>query len=59
MRLTPQEKFRRDVKTWLTHRRMSVTALARKVGRRRDTVSIAINQYRFPRVRAKIEEVIR
>jgi IS30 family transposase len=46
------------VKTWLAHRNMSVTHLAQKIGKRRDTVSQAINQHRFPRVRAAIERVI-
>lgn len=59
MRLSPQEKFRRDVKTWIAHRNLSVTALARMIGKRRDTVSLAINQYRFPRVRALIEKAVR
>jgi len=37
---------------------LSVKALAAKVGHPRETVSKAINHGRFPRVRAKIVEVL-
>ena len=52
----PQDKFRLRVKTQLLHRGLSVTALARRLGCLRSTVSVAINQSRFPKVRAKIEK---
>jgi hypothetical protein len=54
MGLEPQEQFRRRVKISLVNRNMSVTALAKAIARRRDTVSTAINSGRFPRVRSKI-----
>lgn len=55
---TPQDKFRLRVKTTLLLRRMSVTQLAKRIGVRRTTVSVAINQDRFPRVREKIKKEI-
>lgn len=36
----------------------SVKRLAKKIGRRRDTVSTAINNQRFPRVREEIARLI-
>jgi IS30 family transposase len=57
MRLSAQDKFRRRVKTHLAQRDLSVTSLAKAIGRRRDTVSTEINSGpRFPRVRALIEQ---
>ena len=53
-----QTKFRRRVKVWLAHRDLTVTELAQLVGKRRDTVSTAINTGRFPKVRAKIAEAL-
>ena len=53
-----QEKFRRRVKTLLVLRRMTVTALARKLGRNRSNVSSAINSGHNPRIRALIEKEI-
>ena len=53
-----QDKFRRRVKVWLIERDLSVTTLAHRIGRRRDTVSQAINRGKFPRVCRQIEEVI-
>lgn len=58
MRLSPQAKFRRKVRRYMADTDLTVGDLALKIGRRRDTVSTAINQYRFPRVRKQIEEVI-
>lgn len=56
MRLSAQDKFRRRVKTYLAQNDLSVTSLARTIGRRRDTVSTEINSGpRFPRVREAIE----
>jgi len=46
------------VKLWLLKRNLTVTDLAVSIGRRRDTVSRAINQGRFPRVRRAIQEAI-
>lgn len=55
----PQDKFRKRVKVWLAgDRARSVTKLAKLIGRRRDTVSRAINQGRFPLVREQIERAI-
>jgi len=53
-----QDKFRRRVKVWLLKQNLSVTDLAKAIGRRRDTVSRAIHQGRFPRVRKAIEETM-
>jgi len=53
-----QEKFRRRVKTWLISKNRTVTGLADAIGRRRDTVSKAINGGRFPRVRKQIQKEI-
>lgn len=58
MTVRAQEKFRHRVKLWLLTKDLTVTELALKIGRRRDTVSRAINQDRFPRVRSRIEELI-
>lgn len=58
MSTAAQDKFRRRVKLWLVHENLTVTGLAQKIGRRRDTVSRAINQDRFPRVRRAIEEIV-
>jgi IS30 family transposase len=56
MRLSAQDKFRRRVKTYLASNDLTVTGLAKTIGRRRDTVSTEINSGpRFPRVRALIE----
>lgn len=38
---------------------MTVTALAAKIGRHRSEVSIAIHGKRYPRVRARIAEVLK
>lgn len=54
-----QDNFRTRVKVWLAQdRRRTVTSLAKTINRRRDTVSRAINQPRFPRVREQIEKAI-
>lgn len=53
-----QDKFRIRVKTHLLHRGLTVTDLAQRIGVRRTTVSVAINQDRFPRVREKIAKEI-
>ena len=53
-----QDKFRRRVTVWLIQRDLTVTNLAQQIGRRRDTVSQAINHGRFPRVVRQIEEAI-
>lgn len=58
MRTNSQDKFRRRVKVWLIQRDLSVTNLAKQIGRRRDTVSQAINRGKFPRVVRQIEEAI-
>lgn len=58
MRPNAQAKFRRRVKTWLAQNDKTVSDLARAIGRRRDTVSTAIHNERFPRVRERIEKVI-
>jgi transposase len=58
MRPTSQELFRRRVKIWLVHQNMTVTELAQKIGRRRDTVSTAIHSKRFPKVRTQIAKEI-
>lgn len=56
--MTPsaQAKFKRRVKVWLASNDLNVTELARRIGRRRDSVSVAIHQGRFPHVRQQIEE---
>jgi len=55
MRLSAQAKFRRRVKTYLAQNDLTMTGLARSIGRRRDTVSTEVNSGpRFPRVRALI-----
>jgi hypothetical protein len=53
-----QEKFRQRVKIWLVANNRSVTTLAAKIRRRRDTVSKAINGGRFPRVQDEIIQEI-
>ena len=53
-----QDKFRRQVKVWLIQRDLTVTKLAQNIGRRRDTVSQAINRGKFPRVCRQIKEAI-
>jgi len=58
MPLSAQAKFKRRVKVWLACNDLNVTELARRIGRRRDSVSVAIHQGRFPRVRQQIEEEI-
>ena len=58
MRPNTQAKFRRHVKTWLAARDMTVSALAKRIGRERSYVSVAINSRNHPRVRALIEKEI-
>ncbi len=58
MGFNAQDKFRKSVKVWLALNEMSVKQLALRIGRRRDTVSTAINRNRFPIVRAEIRAVI-
>jgi transposase-like protein len=53
-----QDKFRLRVKTHLLRSGLTVTQLALKLGIRRTTVSVAINQDRFPRVQARIAKEI-
>ncbi len=43
----------------MVRRNLTVTELAKRIGRRRDTVSTAIHSERFPRVKALIEEALR
>lgn len=59
MAITAQAKFRRSVKLWLLNEEKTVTDLAVIVGRRRDTVSTAINNDRFPQVREAIKKAIK
>ena len=59
MPLTPQAKFTKRVRIALIQRGLTVSALAKQIGRRRDTVSTAIHSTRFPRVRAQIEEALK
>lgn len=51
-----QAEFARRAKKALIDRGLSVTGLASRIGRRRDTVSTAIHSARFPKVRAQIEK---
>lgn len=46
------------IKTQLLQRGMTVTALAERIGKTRESTSRAINQNRNPRVRALIKEVL-
>lgn len=58
MRTSAQAKFKRRVKSWLIEEDKTVSELAKLVGRRRDTVSTAINQPRFPLVKREILRAI-
>lgn len=49
-----QEKFRMSAKNVLIARRLTVAGLARKIGRSRTAVSLAINQGGFPGTRQLI-----
>jgi IS30 family transposase len=51
-----QDEFRQRIKVWLIRSNLTVTALAGRIGRRRDTVSKAINSGRFPKIRQRIRE---
>jgi len=46
------------VRIKLVQRKLSVTDLAKLIGRRRDTVSTAIHSERFPLVKRRIEEAL-
>ena len=58
MTFQSKENFRRRAKMWLIRHNKTTSDLAALIGRRRDTVSKAINQGRFPGVKAQIMEVI-
>jgi hypothetical protein len=59
-RPTPTQDFPLWVKTLLLHRRITVSQLAKKLGRNRSTVSTAIhNADRFPRTREAIRNYLR
>jgi hypothetical protein len=58
MRSTNQEQFRLRVKTYLVKHRLTISHLANRIGHPRPSVSKAINQGHFPRLRKKIEEAI-
>lgn len=59
MAQAPQAKFAERVRLKLVKRQLSVTGLAKIIGRRRDTVSTAIHTARFPLVKQQIEEALR
>lgn len=50
------EVFRVAAKSAITRRRTSITAVAGKLGFARNTVSMAINRYKFPRVLAALRK---
>lgn len=54
MSTAAQDKFRRAAKRALLDRDLTVTALAVKLGKARNTVSIAIHHPMFPAVRRAI-----
>ncbi|HSI10389.1 MAG TPA: hypothetical protein VK961_00030 [Chthoniobacter sp.] len=56
---SPQAKFSKRVRIEMVKRDLSVTDLAKLVGRRRDTVSTAIHSDRFPVVKRQIEEALK
>ena len=50
------ERFRKAVKKALVDRNRSITSLASKLGYARNTVSMAINRYKFPGVIRDVRE---
>lgn len=54
-----QDKFRLAAKTALLERRITITELAKIVGKARPTVSRAINQNEFPAVRSAVARELR
>lgn len=58
MKRKKQAPFSQRVRLHLVKRNLSVTALAKLIGRRRDTVSTAIHSDRFPVVKRQIEEAL-
>lgn len=52
------KSLRRAVKRKLLDREMTASELARRVGHDLSVVSKAINHGKFPRVRAKIQQVL-
>lgn len=54
-----QAKFKITVKTRLLSKGITVTEIARRIRRNRTTVSLAINQGRFPRIQREILEAIK
>lgn len=54
-----QANFKKRIRVALATQDMSVSALAKKIGRRRDTVSVAIHSNRFPIVKRQIEEALK
>ena len=53
-----QDLFSYRVKVALLERGMTVTALAKQLGRARETVSRAIHHGKFPRVQASIKKAL-
>lgn len=58
MRKRTQDKFALQVKNRLWIAETSITDLAISIKRPRSTVSIAINQGKFPKVRRQIKEAL-
>lgn len=54
-----QEKFREEVKISLLRSGTTITALARKLRRPRNSVSMAINRGCFPKVRKQIVSALK
>lgn len=59
MLTNPQDKFRVAAKTRLVEQHLTVSALARKLGFARNTVSMAINHPVYPTVRRKIAKELK
>lgn len=58
MKRSSQANFSEQVRIKLVKRKLTVTGLAKLIGRRRDTVSTAIHSHRFPLVKRQITEVL-
>ena len=58
MKSAKQPKSGEDIKIQLLRSKHSVAWLARRIGRPRSSVSRAIHQGCFPRIRQQIEEVL-
>lgn len=57
--LTDQAKFALAAKTRLLERRLTITALAARLGFARNTVSMAINHSALPTVREKVAKYLK